>query len=257
MNTQAIIILKLHSNAVPGGLLIPQTPLNARDAIALGMPPEEALNERTSIRLLSGNVVPVKHLFSDRWGVKVPYVQLTREEETGRVWEGWKSFVPANRATSGHSWELVNGMLREDFKDERVLNMAARGAALPAVAGYPYQDVYGMQNVDLHEIWRRLSYKTDTFIDEMTALVPPPLPTIPTSDVQEMLEQLAFTYHQDIPAVTWTIQHNLGRIPVVQVCDELMRVVPYDQFLTQHASENLLVIVWPGSVPRTGIVRLV
>ena len=264
ITTQALLILKLRSNAVPGGLMIPQTPLNAEDAVALGMSPEEALNERTSIMLMSGHTVPVKHLLSpigekdgDGKHEKVPYVELTVEEETGRIWEGWKSFVPANRATSRRSWELKQGYLMEEFHDDRVIDKAARGADLPVVAIYPYADEYGTQNIDIHEVWRRLTYDLNGFIDEMTALIPPPLPTIGSSDVGENVENLALTFHQDIPSVLWRVEHELGRIPVVQVCDEDLKVVPYTDFTVQHTNENLLVIVWSGSLPRVGLVRLV
>ena len=255
-NTQAIVILKLRSNAVPGGLLIPQTPVDADDAAALGMSPTSALNERSTITLLSGHTVPLNHVWSTRWGKRLPYVELeTVEQETDRVWEGWKSFVPANRATSGHAWELRHGYLIEDFKDERVLDMAARGAALPAVAAYPFEDKYGRQNIDIHAVWRRITYDLDGFIDEMTSLVPPPLPTIPSSDVEEILNHIAFTYHQDIPSLVWTITHELGRIPVVQVCNETLRVIPDDQYVVQHVNENQLTITW--GVERIGLVRLV
>ncbi len=261
MNVQAIIILKLSSNLVPGGLLIPQTPLDPEDAVALGLPEGAALtaDTRTSIMTLSGHTVGVGRMWSTVHKRCIPYAFVTPDQEKeGKIWEEWKSFVPASRAATSRSWEGTAGYLSHELESEGALSKAARGAALPAVAQYPFENRYGRQNIDVHEIWHRLSYDLEGFIDDMTQLVMPPLPTTPSStDAEEILENIKFTFHQDIPSALWLVGHELGAYPMVQVIDgTTMQVVPDDQYEVTHVSVNNLTIEWPGAAERVGLVRL-
>jgi len=61
----------------------------------------------------------------------------------------------------------------------------------------------------------------------------------------------AFVYTQSTPATTWTINHNLGYVPSVEVFDSGSQEVDAD---VSHPSVNTAVIVF--SVPLAGFARL-
>jgi len=65
-------------------------------------------------------------------------------------------------------------------------------------------------------------------------------------------EGTAYVFTQTSPALTWTINHNLGHIPSVEVFDSGSQEVEAD---VSHPNTNQTVIVF--SVPLAGFARLI
>lgn len=60
-----------------------------------------------------------------------------------------------------------------------------------------------------------------------------------------------FTFTQSIASTTWTINHNLGRIPVISVWVDNKIIVPKQ---TQFVDNNTIIISF--SAPKAGAVVL-
>lgn len=65
-------------------------------------------------------------------------------------------------------------------------------------------------------------------------------------------EGTAYVYTQSVPASTWTINHNLGHVPTVEIFDSGSQEIEAD---VSHPSVNTAVIVF--SVPIAGFARLI
>ena len=65
-------------------------------------------------------------------------------------------------------------------------------------------------------------------------------------------EGTAFVYQQSTVASTWTINHNLGHVPSVEVFDSGSQEIEAD---VSHPSVNTTIIVF--TVPTAGFARLI